>query len=147
MNVWTFTTSIDPVYWLVSILWPQRMFVVYNLTLLEGCTQAIMVEDCFSNFGNIGSYPWVYFWRFWSSVKFIWPMLWFTKELNTCVGVAYGPNDLCRLKRSTTLSWIPPKVTILHGSQWRKFFRQSWPWRASIRKCLDQISSTNVKAL
>jgi hypothetical protein len=41
-------TNIDPVYWLVSILWPQRMFVVYDLTILEGCTQAIWVENCFS---------------------------------------------------------------------------------------------------
>jgi hypothetical protein len=98
-----------------------------------------MVEDCFSNFVNIESFQRVYFWRFWSSVKFIWPMLWFTKELNTYVWVAYGSNDLCRLKRSTALSWIPPKVTMLHGSKWRKFFRQILPWRVSIRKYLDQI--------
>jgi hypothetical protein len=44
-------------------------------------------------------------------------MLQFTKELNTGVWVAYGLNDLCRLKQSTALSWIPPKVTMLHGSQ------------------------------
>jgi hypothetical protein len=43
--------------------------------LLEGCAQAILVENCFSNFVNIGSFQRVYFRKFWSSVKFIWPML------------------------------------------------------------------------
>jgi hypothetical protein len=32
------------------------MFVIYDLTLLEGCAQAILVEDCFSNFVNIESF-------------------------------------------------------------------------------------------
>ena len=43
-------------------------------------------------------------------------------------------------ERSIVLSWIPPKVTMLHGSQWRKFFRQNLLRIASIRKCLNQIS-------
>jgi len=42
--------------------------------------------------------------------------------------------------RRTLLSWIPPKVTIHHEGQRRKFFRQNLLQRTSIRKCLDQIS-------
>ena len=42
--------------------------------------------------------------------------------------------------RRIVLSWISSKVTILHEGQRRKFFRQNLLWRASIRKCLDQIS-------
>jgi hypothetical protein len=35
--------------------------VVYDLTLLEGCAQAILVEGYFSNFVNIESFQQVYF--------------------------------------------------------------------------------------
>ena len=48
---------------------------------------------------------------------------------------------------STVLSWIPPKVTMLHGSQWRKFFRQNLLRRASIKKSLDQISVSDAPKL
>jgi hypothetical protein len=41
-------TNIDLVYWLVSILWPQRMFVIYDLTLLEDYTQAILGRELLS---------------------------------------------------------------------------------------------------
>jgi hypothetical protein len=53
--------NIDPIYWLVSILWPQRMFVVYDLTLLEGCTQAIWERTAFQNRVDIESFQRVYF--------------------------------------------------------------------------------------
>jgi hypothetical protein len=45
------------------------------------------------------------------------------------------------------LSWIPPKVTKLHGNQENKFFRQDPLRRTTIRKCLDQISSGDVEVL
>jgi hypothetical protein len=48
---------------------------------------------------------------------------------------------------STVLSRIPPKVTMLHGGQWRKFFRQILPWRVSIKKCLWSNCSPMLKLL
>ena len=46
----------------------------------------------------------------------------------------------------TMLSWISPKVTMLHGSQWRKFFRQNLLQGASIRKYLNPISLSNARS-
>ena len=39
-------------------------------------------------------------------------------------------------ERSTVLSWIPPKVTMLHGSQWRKFFKQNYYEEQVSESCL-----------
>ena len=50
-------------------------------------------------------------------------------------------------ERSVVPSWIPPKVTMLHGSQRRKFFKPNLLRRASIRKCLDQISLSDTLKL
>jgi hypothetical protein len=41
----------------------------------------------------------------------------FTKESDTCEWFTHGPNDLRTLRMQYMLSWIPPKVTMLHGSQ------------------------------
>jgi hypothetical protein len=71
----------------------------------------------------------------------------FTKDSDTCEWFTHGPNDLRTLRMQYVLSWIPSKVTMLHGSQWRKFFRQILSWRVSIRKCLWSNCSPMLKLL
>jgi hypothetical protein len=34
----------------------------------------------------------------------------------------------------TVVSWVPPGMSMSHGSQWRKFFRQKLPTRSNYQK-------------
>ena len=50
---WMIMTGIDIVYWLHGFLQPQRLFTPSVISsLMKGCTQATLVENCFSNFVN-----------------------------------------------------------------------------------------------
>jgi hypothetical protein len=62
------------VHWLVSLLSPQRMFDVYVLTS-RGGAQAMLAEDCFSNFVNIEPLNECTFEDFGFKIRFTWSML------------------------------------------------------------------------
>jgi hypothetical protein len=74
------------------------VFVIYDLTPLEGCAQAILVDDYFSNFGNIVISTSILFEEIRSSVESIWPILCSLEKKGYHAWLAHGPNDLYTLK-------------------------------------------------
>ena len=131
-------------YWLASFSFPQRMFTPSMITsFTESCAQATLVENCFSNLGNkYSTLQGISVNKLRSSAKSIWSVLYpLGKQMLQVFSLRlYRSSYIEDEVRRTLLSWIPPKVTILHEGQRRKFFRQNLLQRTSIRKCLDQIS-------
>jgi hypothetical protein len=69
------------------------------------------------------------------------------RESDTCEWFAHGPNDLRTLRMQYCAILDPSQSNNASCKSMKKILQTNFTMKVSIRKCLNQISSTNVKAL